>query len=300
MPELVVATAADAPRVTALLNEISRAHYGEAELTEVEVTRWFGFEKLEVMLAEDDEGAAVGYGDRYRQDERDRSWLDVRALHGHEQAGALLLAELERRSLPDVDPGGRAMTWIASVDAGMREIVTAAGYDHIRSSFRMTIDLDELERPEWPDGIIVSSYDLADEAAVYAAHQEAFRDHWEHRDEPLEEWREWLVEAPTFDPSFWFLARDGDEIAGLSLCRVDLSGDRKHGFCSVLAVRRAWRRRGLGLALLRHSFVEMERRGMTRASLGVDAENLTGAVALYERAGMRVARRNDCWQKKLG
>ena len=135
---------------------------------------------------------------------------------------------------------------------------------------------------------------------MYAAHQEAFRDHWEHRDEPLEEWREWLLEAPTFDPSFWFLARDGDEIAGLSLCRVDLSGDRKHGFCSVLAVRRAWRRRGLGLALLRHSFVEMERRGMTRASLGVDAENLTGAVALYERAGMRVARRNDCWQKKLG
>jgi ribosomal protein S18 acetylase RimI-like enzyme len=68
----------------------------------------------------------------------------------------------------------------------------------------------------------------------------------------------------------------------------------------VLAVRRPWRRRGLGLALLRHSFVEMERRGMTRASLGVDAENLTGAVALYERAGMRVARRNDCWQKELG
>ena len=300
MPELVVATAADAPRVTALLNEISRAHYGKAELTEVEVTRWFGFEKLEVMLAEDDGGAAVGYGDRYRQDERDRSWLDVRALHGHERAGALLLAELERRSLPDLDPGGKVMTWVASVDAGMREIVASAGYEHVRSSFRMTIDLNEPARPEWPGSITVSPYEPADETAVYAAHQEAFRDHWEHRDEPLEEWREWLVEAPSFDPSLWFLARDGNEIAGLSLCRVAPLGDEKHGFCSVLAVRRPWRRQGLGLALLRHSFVELERRGMTRASLGVDAENLTGAVALYERAGMAVARRNDCWQKELG
>lgn len=299
MTELAVATAADAPRITELLNEISRAHYGEADLTEAEVTSWFGFEKLEVLLAEQEGEIAVGYGDRYRQDERDRSWLDVRVLDGHADAGALLLAELERRSLPDIDPGARAMTWVASVDDGMRGVVETAGYEHIRSSFRMTIQLDELDPPEAPHGITVSPYAAADEKAVHAAQQEAFRDHWEHRDEPFDEWREWMVETPSFDPSLWFVARDGDEIAGVSLCRVSHSGDESHGHCSVLAVRRPWRRRGLGLALLRHSFVEMARRGMTRASLGVDGENLTGAVALYERAGMRVGRRNDCWQKQL-
>ena len=298
MTELAVATAADAPRITELLNEISRAHYGEADLTEAEVTSWFGFEKLEVLLAEQEGEIAVAYGDRYRQDERDRSWLDVRVLDGHADAGALL-AELERRSLPDIDPGARAMTWVASVDDGMRGVVETAGYDHIRSSFRMTIQLDELDPPEAPHGITVSPYAAADEKAVHAAQQEAFRDHWEHRDEPFDEWREWMVETPSFDPSLWFVARDGDEIAGVSLCRVSHSGDESHGHCSVLAVRRPWRRRGLGLALLRHSFVEMARRGMTRASLGVDGENLTGAVALYERAGMRVERRNDCWQKQL-
>ena len=299
MAELVVATAADAPRITELLNEISRARYGEADLTEGEVTTLFGREKLEVLLAEQERETAVAYGDRYRQDARDRSWLDVRALDGHADAGALLLAELERRSLPDLDPGGRAMTWIAGMDAGMRGVVETAGYDYVRSSFRMAVGLGELARPEWPDGIAVSPYDAADEEAVHAAQQEAFRDHWEHRDEPLEEWREWMVEPPSFDPSLWFVAREGDEIAGVSLCRTSHSGDAGHGHCSVLAVRRPWRRRGLGLALLRHSFVEMARRGMTRASLGVDAENLTGAVALYERAGMRVERRNDCWQKQL-
>lgn len=299
MPEPVVATAADAPRITELLNEISRARYGETDLTETEVTSWFGFGKLEVLLAEDESGTAVGYGDRYRQDERDRSWLDVRTLDGHADAGALLLVELERRSLPDVDPGAKAMTWVAGVDDEMRGVVEAAGYDQIRSSFRMTIDLGDLDRPEWPDGIAVPPYGAADEQVVHAAQQEAFRDHWEHREEPFGEWREWMVESPSFDPTLWFVARDGDEIAGISLCRISPSGDERHGFCSVLAVRRPWRRRGLGLALLLASFVEMERRGMTRASLGVDAENLTGAVALYERAGMRVERRADCWQKEL-
>ena len=43
----------------------------------------------------------------------------------------------------------------------------------------------------------------------------------------------------------------------------------------------------------------MKRRGMKRASLGVDAENLTGAVAIYERAGMTVERRSDIYSRPL-
>jgi ribosomal protein S18 acetylase RimI-like enzyme len=164
----------------------------------------------------------------------------------------------------------------------------------------MSIALDSPPAPDWPDGIEVATYTPADEAAVHEAHQESFRDHWEHKDETIEEWRKWLIASPSFDPSLWFVARDGEEVAGISLCSVAPSGDPEHGFCRVLAVRRPWRRRGLGFALLRHSFVEMERRGMTKASLGVDAESLTGAVALYERAGMHVERRTDCWQKELG
>jgi len=45
-------------------------------------------------------------------------------------------------------------------------------------------------------------------------------------------------------------------------------------------------------------FAEFARRGCTRVSLGVDAENTTGAVALYERAGMRQVRRNDTWERR--
>ncbi len=58
------------------------------------------------------------------------------------------------------------------------------------------------------------------------------------------------------------------------------------GWVGSLSVRRPWRRRGLGLALLLHSFHALQERGKARVGLGVDAQNLTGATRLYEKAGM--------------
>ena len=210
-----------------------------------------------------------------------------------------MLRELAARVARDAPPDGYAMAYVPEVDDTMRDVVTHVGFELVRHSFQMSRPLDDAEAPEWPEGIELRPYDLAHEAAVHAANQEAFADHWEHRDTPIEEWRKWMVDVPSFDPSFWFVAWDGDEIAGLSLCRVDASGDPRHGHVRVLAVRRPWRRRGLGTALLLHSFLDMKRRGMTKASLGVDAENTTGAVRLYERAGMTVEQRHDVYRKDL-
>jgi ribosomal protein S18 acetylase RimI-like enzyme len=71
------------------------------------------------------------------------------------------------------------------------------------------------------------------------------------------------------------------------------------GWIGTLGVRPAWRRRGLGLALLYESFRRFAERGETLAALGVDSENPTGATRLYERAGMRVLWRADVWRKEL-
>ncbi len=92
------------------------------------------------------------------------------------------------------------------------------------------------------------------------------------------------------------VAWDGDEIAGLSLCRSSEGGDPDLGWVDILAVRRPWRRRGLALALLLHSFHELRARGRPRVGLGVDAENLTGAVRLYERAGMAPTQQHDVYE----
>ncbi|WP_201391081.1 GNAT family N-acetyltransferase [Ktedonobacter sp. SOSP1-85] len=73
-------------------------------------------------------------------------------------------------------------------------------------------------------------------------------------------------------------------------CNTTLCSAGPVGWVNTLAVAREWRGRGVGLALLQHAFGEFARRGLQRASLSVDAQNLTGATRLYQRAGMRKTR----------
>jgi ribosomal protein S18 acetylase RimI-like enzyme len=92
---------------------------------------------------------------------------------------------------------------------------------------------------------------------------------------------------------------DGDQIAGINLCRSHWIDDPDTGWVGTLGVRRPWRKRGIGLALLRHAFNEFYRRGKRKVGLGVDAQNLTGALRLYEGAGMHVHQASDLYEKEL-
>ena len=142
-----------------------------------------------------------------------------------------------------------------------------------------------------------------DERMTIQAARDSFHDHWGYVEQPFEEeferWTHFMKNAPDFDPSIWFLAMDGDQIAGVSLCLTETNGDPDMGWVGTLGVLRAWRRKGLGLALLRHSFDEFYRRGKRRVGLGVDAHSLTGATRLYEKAGMRVARQYATYEKEV-
>ena len=79
-----------------------------------------------------------------------------------------------------------------------------------------------------------------------------------------------------------------------------VAGRRPHrGWVGVLAVRHPWRRRGLARALLLESFGLFRSIGRQRAALGVDSENTTGAIALYQGVGMRATSRSDTWERVL-
>jgi mycothiol synthase len=161
----------------------------------------------------------------------------------------------------------------------------------------MTIDVDGVLPPEpAPAGIEIRTFRPGEERAVYEAHMETFVDSWEHVHEPYERWRHWTVERPGFDPRLWLLALDGEQVAGIVLCALH-DDDPGIGRVVILGVRRAWRRRGVGEALLRAAFAALAERGCRRAVLGVDAESLTGAHRLYERAGMSVAARFDVYER---
>lgn len=175
----------------------------------------------------------------------------------------------------------------------------------IRHNWRMMIDLSTPPiTPEWPRGITLVGYNHPQDAqAVYRVEEEIFKDHWGYVQQPFESgYERWLHHTTgrsDFDPTLWKLAMDGDEIAGLLLCRPQDDADPEMGWVSVLGVRRPWRGRGLGLALLLYACGEFHHRGKQRAGLGVDAENLTGATRLYEKAGMHIERQYSTYELEL-
>jgi mycothiol synthase len=177
------------------------------------------------------------------------------------------------------------------------------GYRYIRTFYHMLIEMDSpVSAPQFPDGIelrpfIKGEHDLA----VWQAQNEAFCDHWGHKDVTFEEWSYDRIQDSEFDPTLWFLAMDrrSGEIAGYAICRPHSFQDPDVGWVRSLGVRRPWRKRGIGLALLRQAFHEFYHRGKRKVGLGVDSQNLTGALRLYENAGMRVAQAFDQYEKEL-
>ena len=182
-------------------------------------------------------------------------------------------------------------------DKVAREMHENEGYQTIRFSWRMEITLDDMpSTPMFPAGIELRPFVLDQhDHAVFEAHEEAFSDHWGHTPGTYENWQHRTTSRDDFDPSLWYIAWDGDQVAGYSLCRYR----NGIGWVGTLGVRRPWRKRGLGEALLLHSFAEFYTRGQKIIGLGVDAANPTGATRLYQKAGMHVASEYVIYEKEL-
>lgn len=295
----------DAAAIAALINTHNRRLWGEDSVTAGIVEHWFSIPDLDrerdFAVAEAEDGSLVAYGDVTSGGEaRRRFHLDLRLLPtATHEVGMALLARLESRARERAADDALARGFFAAPDRPMRRVYTTSGYRLVRHSLRMDRSLaDEVEAPAWPEGLAVRTADRDNLEPVWRAVQEGFADHWEHEDEPFERFVHW-AEMPDQDLTLWFLAMDGDDIAGACLCDPYESGTPGAGHVASLSVRPPWRRRGLALALLRHAFTELRERGRTRVSLGVDAENTTGAVRLYERAGMKMTRRYDVVDKSL-
>jgi len=180
----------------------------------------------------------------------------------------------------------RIHTWAPALDRAAAELFESRGYREVRRFYDMAIELDgPVPEPSLPDGLVLETFREEDARAFHAALGEAFEDHWEHHPRPFEEWWEEKLATHDYDPTLWFVVRDGDEIAATVRNDPERNGG---GYVAALGVRRPWRGRGLGKALLHRSFAEFVRRGQTRVTLGVDADSPTGATKLYESVGMHV------------
>ncbi|MEO8273314.1 MAG: GNAT family N-acetyltransferase [Chloroflexota bacterium] len=220
--------------------------------------------------------------------------------------GRALLLENERR-LRDVAAGEHGASrrvygsWNGDSQPASAALLQSAGYGRVRYFFDMVRpNLDDIEDVTLPDGLEIRSIGPELTRAVWDADIEAFRDHWggfDHSDEQLQRW----LSSPSNDLSLWLVAFDGGEVAGGVINSIDAHQNEAMGFqrgwLSSVFTRRAWRRRGLAKALIARSLALHRDRGMTSAALGVDAENPSGALGLYEGMGFAVNYRATAWRK---
>jgi mycothiol synthase len=178
------------------------------------------------------------------------------------------------------------------------------GYSPVRWFFDMErpLDTDLPDVPPLPDGLEVRAVTAEDGPRIWRADHDAFRDHWGGFDDSEASYRRW-IESSEFAPELMVVAFDGDEVAGAVLNLILVEENEalglQRGWLDSVFTRRAWRRRGLAKALIIRSLHLLRERGMTLAVLGVDAENPSGALDLYESVGFAEVQRTQVWHRPL-
>ncbi|MBA2321575.1 MAG: GNAT family N-acetyltransferase [Deltaproteobacteria bacterium] len=221
--------------------------------------------------------------------------------------GTALLADHEHRArelAAEQRPDRRTVlgTFVPQGRSG-EALLRAAGYDVARWFFEMVRpNLDEIELSPMPDGLEVRLVAPDQHPAIWRANREAFRDHWGGADESPEAMERFLADPDT-DPSLWLIAWDRDEVAGGIWNEIFPEENAElgiqRGWLGSVFTRRPWRGRGLASALIGRSLKLLRERRMTSGALGVDADNPTGALGLYEAAGFAVHDRSVAMRKGL-
>lgn len=195
--------------------------------------------------------------------------------------------------------------YVFSGETIRRQVLESAGYAPARYFYEMLRpDLDNIPEAPLPTGLEIRPARPEHYRLVWEALEEAFQDHWGNLSRGEEDYQTWLG-MEQFQPELWKIAWDTglNQVAGAVLsCIFEEENARHHrrqGWLEDIGVRRPWRRRGLARALIAESLRDLKARGMTEAGLGVDTENTTGALRIYEAVGFRPLHRHAIYRKPM-
>jgi GNAT superfamily N-acetyltransferase len=192
-------------------------------------------------------------------------------------------------------------SWSKERQVGKDALLKSFGFEPARWFFDMERDLSQpIPDVDLPDGIEVREVTADQLRRVWDADVEAFIDHWGGFDSSEENFQRYISD-PNLDPTLWVIAWDGDEIAAGVINAIEKGENEmlgvSRGWLHSVFTRRPWRKRGLANALIARSLVKIRDRGMDTGILGVDADNPTGALGLYERNGFVVVERSTAWRR---
>jgi ribosomal protein S18 acetylase RimI-like enzyme len=110
-------------------------------------------------------------------------------------------------------------------------------------------------------------------------------------------------ESPIFDPSLWQIAWYRDQVVGTTMNFINKQANeeagQRRGHVEAISVQRSWRGKGIAKALIARSLSTLKERGMTEAALGVDAENPSRALHLYQKMGFHVQKKMIFYRKPM-
>jgi ribosomal protein S18 acetylase RimI-like enzyme len=271
------------------------------------------------MLFAEVDGEVVGYCRTWWEVEGSGQWIgfhfgNVLPQWRRKGIGSTLLAFDERRlqqiavhlkesgQLP-ADAPCLLDNFVSSSETDRINLIERRGYKAVRYAFEMVRpDLEAIPDLPLPNGVEVRPVKPEHMRQIWEASNEAFRDHWGYIPDPWEAFDQ-MMNDPDFDSSLWRVAWQGDEVAGMVLSFINKDENeiygRKRGYTENICVRRPWRKQGLAKALIALSLIAIKERGMTEAGLGVDSENISGALHLYESMGYRMVKRTTIYRKRL-
>ena len=215
-------------------------------------------------------------------------------------------AERRSREVAATWPGSEPHelgAWVDSNGAGGLTLLESEGYRRVRHGFLMTRPLSEaIPDAPLPTGLEIRPVVEADHRRIWDADTEAFRDHPASAERTEEHYQSWFT-MPNLDTALWRVAWDGDEVAGSVWSLVWPEEKEKlglgRGWLEHISVRRPWRKRGLATALIAETLRVFRDMGLDEGALGVDSENPTGALRLYESLGFRRHKTGISFRKSI-
>jgi ribosomal protein S18 acetylase RimI-like enzyme len=295
------ATRDDAADCCDLVCAVDFEEYGEPDYEIADVYEDWSHDRFDLSrdtwLIHEPGGRLVGYALAWDKRPHELVLADLGVRPDAPDLYPWLVAAISQRANEHAAESGRTVAHVFSSEPNLRRAAAlqTAGYQVVRVFRRMVIDLPgaALPAPEPPAGVAVRPVTEQDLPACWALHRESFAEHFDYAPEEYEHWRARLVETETYRPQYWWLAEVDGVPAGL------LIGQRheENGWVKTLGTLPAARGRGAGTALLLTALHAFQDDGCPRAGLGVDSANTTGAMALYERLGMRAEQRYDCYER---